>query len=601
MGMRGRSGLRCVMLALLAMLVMPLAANAQQKVLRVVPQGEVKIFDPHQSQVNLTSMHAGLVYDTLFSWDADMVPRPQMVESWTVSDDKLLYTFTLRPGLKFSDGSAVTTRDVVATLKRLFLRDSQIQALAQRVAALEAVDDRIFTLRLKEPFRFVEFLLGGSNGIAGGIMREKEAMTDPFTPITEIVGSGPFRFVKDEYRPAAKIVYEKNPYYVPRNEPPSGFAGGKVAKVDRIEFIIIPDAAVAVSALRGGEVDFIDSVSLDVLPTVANDPNIVVGEVWPIETQVVLRPNSIQPPFNNVKARLALAYMSDQREYMTAAYGDPKYWRECYAYWICGSPNGTESGFGEFPPPRSREGEAADDRERLQGREGRGDRRRRCPGLQQSDAGDRRSPEEDRHQCRPADVGLGQRLGAPRQEGSARSRRLEPLPHQRQRRAALEPARQPVDDHDLRRQELRRLAVRRAGGGSAPAIYPRDRSREAEGAGRGDASPPLGGGALRAAGSAEAALPVAQERHGRAQGEHARLLEHREELTAMTIELVTLTTQDGVELDGAMYRPAASSPKPATSVLMVHGLTWNFYRGPSRWLPPLLAARGDPVPLAQHA
>jgi len=344
-----RDGLAAIAVALIA--TWPALAQAPQKVLRVVPQGEVKVFDPHQSQVNLTSMHVALVYDTLFSWDADMAPRPQLVESWTVSDDKLLYTFVLRPGLKFSDGSALTTRDVVATLMRLFLRDSQIQSLAQRVAALEAVDDRTFTLRLTEPFRFVEFLLGGSNGVAGGIMREKEAMTDPFTPISEIVGSGPFRFVKAEYQPAAKIVYEKNPYYTPRNEKPSGFAGGKVAKVDRIEFVIIPDAAVAVGALCNGEVDFIDSVSLDVLPTVAKDPNIVVGEVWPIETYVVLRPNSIQPPFNNVKARQALAYMSDQDEYMTAAYGDAKYWRECYAYWVCGSPNGTEIGSDDFHKP----------------------------------------------------------------------------------------------------------------------------------------------------------------------------------------------------------------------------------------------------------
>jgi peptide/nickel transport system substrate-binding protein len=124
-----------------------------------------------------------------------------------------------------------------------------------------------------------------------------------------------------------------------------------VVKVDRVEFIIIPDATVAIAALRNGEVDFIDSPSLDVVPTVANDPNIVVREVWPIETYAVLRPNSIQPPFNNVKARLALAYMSDQREYMTAAYGDPKYWRECYAYWVCGSPNGIEVGSEDFRHP----------------------------------------------------------------------------------------------------------------------------------------------------------------------------------------------------------------------------------------------------------
>src|SRR5262249_3800489 len=112
---RGRFGSAMLALAL-ALVTAPIMARAQQKVLRVVPQGEVNVFGPHQSQVNLTSMQAGLVYDTLFSWDADMVARPQMVERWTVSDDKLLYIFTLRAGLQFSDGSPVTTRDAIATL-----------------------------------------------------------------------------------------------------------------------------------------------------------------------------------------------------------------------------------------------------------------------------------------------------------------------------------------------------------------------------------------------------------------------------------------------------------------------------------------------------
>ena len=347
---RGQFGSAMVALTL-ALMTEPVMAQAQQKVLRVVPQGEVKVFDRHQSQVNLTSMHAALVYDTLFSWDADMVAPPQMVERWTVSDDRLLYTFTLRSGLKFNDGSPVTTRDVIATLKRFFLRDSQIQSLAQRVATLESIDDGTFTIGLKEPFRFVEFLLGGSNGIADAIMREKEAITDPYTRSPRSSDRGHSASSRSEYLPGAKLVYEKNPFYVARSEPASGFSGRKLVKVDRVEFIIIPDATVAIAALRNGEVDFIDAPSLDVVPTVANDPNIVVREVWPIETCAVLRPNSIQPPFNNVEARPALAYMSDQREYMTAAYGDPKYWRKCYAYWVCGSPNGIEVGSEDFRHP----------------------------------------------------------------------------------------------------------------------------------------------------------------------------------------------------------------------------------------------------------
>ena len=321
------------------------------KVLRVVPQAEPLVFDPHQSQANVTSVHAAMVYDTLFSWDADMVPQPQMVETWTKSDDRLTYTFTLRPGLTFHDGSPVTTRDVIASLKRMFIRDTQNQIFANALAGMEAVDARTFTIKLKTPFNYVEFLLGGSNGIAGSIMREKEALTDPFTPIKEIVGSGPFKFNTAEYRAGSKIVYDKFAGYVPRKEPASGFAGGKVVKVDRVELNVMPDATIAFSALRNGEVDFLDGPSLDLIPSVANNSNIVIGEVWPIETYAVLRFNHLHPPFNDLKARQAVAHAVNQADYMAAAYGDQKYWRECYGYWVCGSPNGTEIGSDAFRKP----------------------------------------------------------------------------------------------------------------------------------------------------------------------------------------------------------------------------------------------------------
>src|SRR4029077_9259223 len=136
-----------------------------------------------------------------------------------------------------------------------------------------------------------ELTLGSDGPQIPTIYRAKEAATDPFTPITETIGSGPFVFNKAEWQPGVKLVFDKNKAYVPRNEPPSGQAGGKVVKVDRVEYIIIPDAATAYAALRKGEVDFIDAASLDLIKTVENDPNIVIGEVWPVETYGVLRPN----------------------------------------------------------------------------------------------------------------------------------------------------------------------------------------------------------------------------------------------------------------------------------------------------------------------
>ncbi len=348
---RRQIGLGGAALALTASMARTSRAQSGKSVLRVVPQAEPQVFDPHQSGVNATQENAALIYDTLFSWDASMVPRPQMVDTWSKSDDGLLYSFTLRPGLKFHDLTPVTSRDVVATLRRLLVRDTQNQILAGLVASIDTKDDRSFTLKLKSPFNYVDFLLCGSNGVMGGIMREKDALTDPYTPIKSRIGSGPFRFVEDEYRPGAKLVYEKFADYVPRPEPASGFAGGKRVLIDRVEWTIMPDPAVAYAALRQGEVDFLDAPPLDLLPTVASDKNIVIGEVWPIETYAVLRFNSLHPPFDNVKARQAVAHAVSQQDYMSAAYGDSKYWRECYAFWICGSPNGTEAGSEAYRRP----------------------------------------------------------------------------------------------------------------------------------------------------------------------------------------------------------------------------------------------------------
>ncbi len=327
------------------------SAAQTTKILRSVPQAEPQVFDPQQSPVNATSEHAAMIYDTLFSWDANMIARPQMVDRWSKSDNGRLYTFTLRPGLKFHDGTMVTTRDVIPSLRRMFARDDQNQIFANLVDTLDRKDDRTFSLKLKEPFAYTEFLLGGSNGVMGSIMREKDAETPPYTPVQAKIGSGPFRFIDSEYVSGSRLVYEKFADYVPRSEPPSGSAGGKVVKVDRVEWHILPDPSVAFSALQQGEVDFLDAPPLDLLPTVAGDPNIVIGDVWPIETYAEIRFNSLWPPFDNVKARQAVAHAVSQKDYMYAAYGDPKFWHECYAFWVCGTPNGTEVGSDSYRKP----------------------------------------------------------------------------------------------------------------------------------------------------------------------------------------------------------------------------------------------------------
>ena len=331
-------------LAYAAGLALAASPALAQKVVRIVPHADLKVVDGHQTTATITGQHMASVYDSLFNWDAKLEAKPQMVEAHSLSADKLTYTFTLRPGLKFHDGTPVTTKDVVASLKRMMARELLGRSLNEFAASVQAVDDRTFTLKLKEPFGPTLYALGGGNSVYGGIYREKEALTDPNTPITESIGSGPFKFVKEEWVPGAKIVYAKNTDYMPRSEPPSGLAGGKVVKVDRIEYRVIPDAATQFAALNSGEVDILDQPSLDLIGVVEKNPDVVLGEVQLLPGYGGLRPNFLHPPFDNPKARQALALMVDQRAYAQAAYGDERFWKVCFGMYMCRGPYATEAG-----------------------------------------------------------------------------------------------------------------------------------------------------------------------------------------------------------------------------------------------------------------
>jgi peptide/nickel transport system substrate-binding protein len=331
-------------LALLLAVALAPAAVRAEKVLRVVPHADLKILDPYATTATITLMHGQMVYDQLFSWNEKLEPKPQMVEHYEISPDKLAYTFTLRPGLKFHDGQPVTTRDVIASLKRWMTRDVLGQAMNPFVEEMKAENDKTFVLRLKQPFAFVETAFAISAGTAPVIMREQDALTDPFKSITTAIGSGPFKFVDAEWNPGAKTVYVKNPDYVPRSDPPDGNAGAKLAKVDRVEWVVLPDPFTKSSAIQRGEVDIIDQLPNDQIPVLEKNKEIRLDRTSHLASIGYIRPNHLYPPFDNPKVRQALALAVSQEEYLSAAFGDERWWRQCFSFFVCGSPNETEAG-----------------------------------------------------------------------------------------------------------------------------------------------------------------------------------------------------------------------------------------------------------------
>ena len=233
-------------------------AQAQQNTLKVVMHSDLKIVDPIWTTAYITRNHGYMIYDTLFAMDAKGDIKPQMVDKYSVSADGLLWTFTLRDGLLFHDDKPVTADDAVASIKRWAQKDSLGQKMNSFVKEWKVVDAKTFTATMNAPTGLMLLALGKPSSNVPFIMPKRIAETSPNEQIKEYIGSGPFVFRADQWKPGDQAVYTKFAKYKPRAEPPSGMAGGKVAKVDRVEWHPIPDPQTAANALIAGEVDMVE-------------------------------------------------------------------------------------------------------------------------------------------------------------------------------------------------------------------------------------------------------------------------------------------------------------------------------------------------------
>ena len=331
------------LLAAALLLAAPAQAQAQS-VLRVAPETLSRILDPHFTTSFTTRDFGYLVYDTLFAVDDKFEPRPQMVESYSLSADKLTYTFVLRPGLMWHDGQPVTAADCVASIRRWASRDAMGQTLTKFMASLDAADASTIKLLLKEPYGLVLDSLGKVGAPVPFMMPERIAKTPGSEQVKEIVGSGPYKFRADLHEPGVKLVLEKFADYKPRAEPPVWASGAKIPKVDRIEMLGLPDAQTQVNALIAGELDYLERVPADLMPLFDAKSGARAEVVGTLGFQAIMRMNHLQPPFDNVKVRQAIAKAIDRTQYAGVVAGDPKLATDCAALFGCGMPLESKDG-----------------------------------------------------------------------------------------------------------------------------------------------------------------------------------------------------------------------------------------------------------------
>ena len=337
-----------------ATLFAPAIARGQAaNVLKFVPLADLAILDPHWTTSYQTRDHGYMVFDTLFGVDAQYRPQPQMLTGFTTDNDGKLWKLTLRDGLLFHDGEKVLARDCVASIQRWGKRDAFGQALLAATDELAAPDDKTIAFRLKHPFPLLPLALGKTPPNMCAIMPEWLAKTDAFTQVTDMVGSGSFRFLANERVAGARTVWERNPRYLPR---PSGTsewtAGSKQVHLERVEWLIMPDTGTASAALQRGEIDWWFLPDTDLLPVLKRKSDLTVRSIDPSGWIYTMRLNHLHPPFNNAAIRHAILGAVTQADYMQALGGDRDVWNDGIGIFPPASPMGSKAGLEALTAPR---------------------------------------------------------------------------------------------------------------------------------------------------------------------------------------------------------------------------------------------------------
>ena len=233
----------------------------------------------------------------------------------------------------------MTGEDVIASIQRWGKRDAMGQKLMTFVDRMDSPNPKTFRIFLREACGFVLEALGKPSSNVPFIMPKRVADTPADKQIEDYIGSGPYVFKRDEFKPGDKAVYMKNAKYVPRKEPPSGTAGGKIVYIDRVEWnLALRDAQAQVNALAKGEVDILEQPAFEsYAPLRKADKGVQIVNSNPLGFQYMGRFNHLHPPFNNQKVRQAAMAAMAQEPFLRAQVGVKEFYRTCPSMFTCGT------------------------------------------------------------------------------------------------------------------------------------------------------------------------------------------------------------------------------------------------------------------------
>jgi peptide/nickel transport system substrate-binding protein len=268
----------------------------------------------------ILAQHIGKhIYENLLTFDAEWRPVPQLIEDYEVSDDGTVYTFNLRQGVEFHDGSAFDADDVVASLERWISLESTAKSLVgPNLQGIEAVAEHTVRLELSSPVSPLIFMLAAD---AAPVYPSEIVEQFGDSPITEYIGTGPYRFV--EWRPDRYIELTRFEEYADRTEEPSGFGGSREAVFRTIRFVPVPDVSVRAAGVQAGQYDIALDINPDMYLQLRDDPSVQSLLIRPFGWPFFAL-NKAEGLFTDKALRQAFLASLNMEEMMAGGFGDPE-------------------------------------------------------------------------------------------------------------------------------------------------------------------------------------------------------------------------------------------------------------------------------------
>ncbi len=311
--------------ALLFSLAMPLPGQAAGT-LRYATVGEPPSLDQQVVTSDLATTIAHHIFEGLYTFDGNYEPQPLLASGEEVSEDGMTITIKLRQNVKFHDGQAMTSADVVASLKRWGEHGSRGKLLFANIADVTAVDSHSVALRFTSPFGPWKNLMAFING-GPAIYPARVASSAGSTPIDvqDYIGTGPYQF--SEWKPNRHVELVKYADYSSSPQAASGYAGERVAHFDRLHFIPVPDAGTRVNGVRAGDYDYAESMPSDLIDELdmSADSKVVLNG-GPIFGLVFMN-SKAGPLMDNFKLRQAIQAALDKEAALRVSIGPEKLWR----------------------------------------------------------------------------------------------------------------------------------------------------------------------------------------------------------------------------------------------------------------------------------